>query len=103
MNISFNSFNLLLSIYFDNLIINVNFFFKYLINKLSFIYYISIFFWVFKNLIYFSISLISHFNHKHSSNYLKVNYRPLSSFFIKYFNTNNSKKNYIKMFIKMYI
>lgn len=72
--------------------------FKELIANISLIYYFTIFFWLIRVIVYNGITLINLTNIKHSTQYKHINIKFFLGFFLKFYNLNNYKNKFIKLF-----
>ncbi len=82
----------------DNLI-NYIFMIEYkkILLSFSYIYYATVFFLLTRVLVYFGLTLINLINVKHSTFLKKKNSRFYTAIFLKVYNNNSFKKNFLKL------
>ncbi len=72
--------------------------YKKWIISFSYIFYFTIFFWLTRVLVYCGITLIGLINTKHTTSLRMKTNRFYSAVFLKIFNTNFFKKNFLNIF-----
>jgi cell division protein FtsB len=77
--------------------------YKVFFSNLSFIYYITVFFLLSRILLYFGLTLINLINSKHSVHLKNRNSKVLFSIFIKLYNNNSLKNNFLKLITVTYL